>query len=159
MTSPYKIQAGIQVSLDGTTWYSLTDHNRGEISITNQLIEKSSRMASGKMRKYVIAKKKTLAISWKDLPSSSAATVDTYYSSAWLTEFYAANAGLPLYLKLVHSKNTAVFTGFVPNDATFATAKLTSETINVFITKFDVKIKKRNTNFDYVDMDIEFTEI
>ena len=81
------------------------------------------------------------------------------YSSAWFAEFYKANVGLPLYLKLVHSKDTSVSSGVVPNDATFATAKLTYEVINVYITKFDIKVKKRNTNFDYVDMDIEFTEI
>jgi hypothetical protein len=159
MTSPYKIQAGIQVSLDGVTWYSITDHNRAEIDVSYTLIEKSARMANAKMRKYVVDKKRMLATSWTDLPSSSASTVDSYYSSAWLTEFYVANVGLPIYLKLVHSKDTSVSTNSYPNDATFLAAKFTSEVINVFITKFDVKIKKRTTNFDYVNMDIEFTEI
>jgi hypothetical protein len=155
----YKIQAGVQVSLDGTTWYALTDHNRAEIDVSNTLIEKSSRMANGTMRKYVVANKRTLSTSWKDLPSNSSSTVDLNYSSAWLTEFYLANVGLPIYIKLTHSKDTAISTGALPNDSTFLSAKLTYETLNVYMTKFDVKIVKRNTNFDYVTMDIEFTEI
>ena len=30
----YAIAQGIEVSLDGNTWYSLTDHNRQPIDIT-----------------------------------------------------------------------------------------------------------------------------
>lgn len=155
----YKIQAGLQVSLDNITYYALTDHNRAEIGIANNLIETSKRMANGAMKKYVVANKRVFTSSWKDLPSSQVATVDLNYSSAWVEQFYRANLGLPIYLKLVHSRDNAVATGSLPNDATFATAKVTYEIIQVFFTKFDTKISKRNGFFDYVTMDIEFTEI
>jgi hypothetical protein len=57
----YLIDAGIQVSLNGTTWYKLTDHNREPIGFSTELIETQSRMANGKMRKYVVAQKNNIS--------------------------------------------------------------------------------------------------
>ena len=82
----YSINAGVAISLDNSTWYSLTDHNRQQITVTPTLIEHAQRMANGRMKKYVVASKKT-------------------------------------------------------------------------ISTFNVVTKHRNVNFDYVDMEIEFTEI
>ena len=48
----YALQSGIHVSINGTNWYKLTDHNRREIEITPTLIEKESRMANGSLRKF-----------------------------------------------------------------------------------------------------------
>ena len=53
----YQIAQGVQVSIDGSNWYALTDHNRQPISITYNLVEQADRMADGTMRKYVIARK------------------------------------------------------------------------------------------------------
>ena len=155
----YSISAGISISLDNITWYNLTDHNRQPITVTPSIIEHASRMANGKMRKYVIASKRTISTSWTNLPSKSSSTVDTNYSSAWLAEFYNANVFLPVYVKFTHSTDTTPTTGSVPSDSTFDTARVKSEVIQCFITKFDVVTKHRNVNFDYVDMNIEFTEI
>jgi hypothetical protein len=155
----YSINAGISVSLDNTTWYALTDHNRKEIDITPTIIEQSQRMANGKMRKYVIASKKTINTSWIDVPSKSSNTVDLNQSSAWLSEFYNANVFVPVYVKFTHSKVDSISPGQVPNNSTFITARTGSETILCYITKFTLKTKHRNIHFDYVDMDIEFTEI
>lgn len=155
----YSIKSGISISLDNSTWYALTDHNRKEIDISPTLIEQTQRMANGKMRKYVIASKKTINTSWIDVPSKTSSTVDSNYSSAWLSEFYNANVFLPIYVKFTHSKITTPTTASVPDDSTFDTARVKSETIQCYITKFNVKTKHRNTFFDYVDMDIEFTEI
>lgn len=156
----YSVDAGIQVSLDGTTWYQLTDHNRQPIAVTPTQIESSTRMANGKMRKYVIAIKRTFAITWDMLPSDTAYTVDGYYSSAWAEAFYNKNAFVPIYLKLVHSKDTDPSTiGAYPDDSTFLSARNTSTVYNVFMTKFDSNIVKRTVSRDFVTMNIEFTEI
>ena len=155
----YSINAGIAISLDNTNWYYLTDHNRAQIDVTPTLVEHAQRMANGKMKKYVIASKRTIATSWTNLPSLSSNTVDQNKSSAWLTEFYNANVFVPIYVKFTHSKDNAISAGSIPNDSTFATSRVSAETIKCFITKFNVKTKHRNINFDYVDMDIEFTEI
>lgn len=164
----YEIQAGLQLSLDGNTWYALTDHNRKPISITPTIIEKSARMADGTMRKYVIASKDTISTSWSMLPSRSYnpdgslgyTTVDHGYSSAWLAAFYKANVFVPIYLKVVHSKDTTPSTkGSLPDDSTFQSARTTYDIYKVFITKFDVQTTHRNHNIDFVEMNIEFTEI
>jgi hypothetical protein len=154
-----KLQTGIQISLDGNTWYPLTDHNRKEIDVTPTLIEHSQRMANGRMRKYVIATKKTITTSWTDIPSLSTLTVDQSYSSAWFTEFYNANVYVPVYVKFNHSKDSTPSTGSYPDDSTYLNARQGVDVIKCYITKFNVKTKKRMTNWDYVDMDVEFTEI
>ena len=65
----YLLESGIQISLTGAngTWQKLTDHNRGPIQVSPELIESQSRMANGKMRKYVVAQKNKISVSWKYL--------------------------------------------------------------------------------------------
>lgn len=142
-----------------TTWYKLTDHNRQAIEITPQLIEKEARMANGTMRKFVIAKKDTISTSWEFLPAKSSDIVDGNYSGSWLTAFYNANAGLPIYIKLVASKHNNPSVGAYPVDNSYATAQNTSQVYNVFITNFSKTVSKRTRVTDYVDMSIEFTEV
>ena len=155
----YMINAGIAISLDNTNWYYITDHNREQIDISNELIEHAQRMANGRMRKYVIALKRTFTTAWKDLPSKTATTTDGNYSSAWLQQFYDANAFVPVYIKFTHATINSVSTGSLPSDSTYQTAKTGTEIIKVFMTKLGIKTTKRNQNIDYVDMDVEFTEV
>jgi len=155
----YSINAGVAISLDGTTWYSLTDHNRDAIDIANTPIEHAQRMANGRMRKYVIANKKTFSTSWTNLPSQTSNTVDQNRSSAWLAAFYEANLFVPVYVKITHAKDTKPSIGSAPSDSTYQSSRTISETVQCYITKFDVKVKKRMLSYDYVDMSIEFTEI
>jgi hypothetical protein len=116
-------------------------------------------MANGSMRKYVIAKKTTISASWEMIPSKSSQTVDANYSSAWLDSFYMANAGIPIKLKIVSSGNTDVATGSYPSDATFQSALTKYDVYSVYITKYSSTVRHRNVTGDYVDMEIEFTEI
>jgi hypothetical protein len=166
----YKIQAGLQVSLNNSTWYKLTDHNREPIQIDVELIESSSRMANGNMRKYVIAKKYKISTSWTFLTTKTTETADGNYSAAWMESFYKANAGIPIYIKVIESKiNTDPAVGAIPDESgnNFKTAQTEtaitnatgSRTYNVFITSFSKTISKRTPVADYVDINIEFTEI
>jgi hypothetical protein len=155
----YLIDAGIQVSLNGTTWYKLTDHNREPIGFSTELIETQSRMANGKMRKYVVAQKNNISCSWKYVPSKQSECVDGFYSAAWLESFYKSNSGLPIYLKVVSSElDPDPALGAVPA-GTFATAQTGSKTYSVFMSDFTKTIINRTKISDYVDMSIEFTEI
>jgi hypothetical protein len=171
----YLIDAGIHISIDGTTWYKLTDHNRDPITISTELIETQSRMANGKMRKYVVAQKNTISCSWKYVPSlpfkrnsanglflsgdANQLTVDGHLSAAWLESFYKNNAGLPIILKVVSSEYVAdpAF-GSAPSGAV-ATAQTGFKTYNVYMSDFSKTIINRTQISDYVDMSIEFTEI
>ena len=155
----YLIESGIQISLNGTTWYKLTDHNREPINIAPELIETQSRMANGRMRKYVVAQKNKIAASWKYVPSRTSECVDGNYGAAWIESFYKANAGIPIYLKVISSElDPDPAMGNVPS-GTFATAQTGSKTYSVFISNFSKTIINRTKLSDYVDMSIEFTEI
>jgi len=145
-----------------TTWYKLTDHNRKEISITPILLEKEARMANGTLRKFVISKKDIISTSWDFLPTTSTTKspiVDGNYGASWLSAFYNANVGNPIYIKLIASKHTDPSLGQIPNDSTYASASTASKIYQVFISDFSKTIRKRNTEKDFVDMSIEFTEI
>lgn len=164
----FAVEPGIQISLDNTTWYGLTDHNRSEISISPELIEKTARMANGTMRKYVVAKKDVISTSWSLVPSQSVRTVDydaatkRGFSSGWLEAFYSANAGIPIYVKVVSAVGTVPTINTIPTEpvsGTLNTSLTTSKIYHVFISKFSKTIKYRNELGDFVDMNIEFTEI
>lgn len=154
----YALNSGIQISIDNINWYSLTDHNRTDIKLSPEIIEKSERMADGTMRKYVVAKKHKVSTSWTMIPSKSNLTVDNNKSSAWLEAFYFANSSIPIYIKITGAFEQVPTIGSIPTE-TFVTGSTTSQTLRVFITSFSKTIKHRNVNADFVDMDIEFTEI
>jgi hypothetical protein len=158
----YTIDAGIQVSLTGIdgSWQRLTDHNRDPIQVSTEVIESVSRMANGKMRKYVVAQKNKISASWKYIPSKTNETADLNYSAAWLELFYSSNVSLPIYLKIVSSKiNQEESVNSLPSDFNFKTATTASTVYSVFMTDFSKTIINRTKLSDYVDMSIEFTEI
>jgi hypothetical protein len=157
----YLIESGLQISLTGAngTWQKLTDHNREPIQISPELIESQSRMANGKMRKYIVAQKNKISVSWKYVPSKQSEAVDGFFSAAWLESFYKSNAGLPIYLKVVSSElDTDPSFGALPS-GTFTTAQTGFKIYNVFMNDFSKTIINRTKLSDYVDMSIEFTEI
>lgn len=166
----YKIQAGLQVSLNNSTWYKITDHNRQPIQIDVELIENQSRMANGLMRKYIVAKKHKISTSWTFLPTRTSETADGNYGAAWLESFYNANAGIPIFVKIVESRlNSDPDVDAIPDESghNFKTAQTESittdatgfRTYSAFITSFSKTLSKRTSVSDYVDLNIEFTEI
>jgi hypothetical protein len=166
---PYLIDAGVQVSLTGAngSWQKLTDHNREPIQMSVDLIESQSRMANGKMRKYVVAKKDRISVSWKYVPSKTSESADGNLGAGWLESFYHANSGIPIHLKIVSSEiGSDPSVGTLPS-GTFYTAQTVAneaspngaKTYVVYMTDFSKTIINRTKLSDYVDMSIEFTEI
>jgi hypothetical protein len=156
----YTLQSGIHVSLNGSTWYKLTDHNRGEISITPELIQNESRMANGTLKKYVIAQKDTIGTTWSYVPSKTSECVDGNKGAAWLESFYKANVGIPIKVKIIVSEiATDPTRGNPPDDFYFKTAQEGSKVYDVYISNFSKRVINRTKLSDYVSMDIEFTEI
>lgn len=166
----YALQSGIHVSINGTTWYKLTDHNRREIDISPVLIEKEKRMANGTLRKFVVAKKDIISVSWDFLPSKPASTgnatndsrfvvVDANYAGSWIQSFYNANVGIPIYVKIISAKHTDPSTGSVPADNTYVSSLAGEKVYQAFMTGFSKTISKRNTVTDFLDITLEFTEI
>jgi hypothetical protein len=156
----YALQAGLQVSINGSTWYKLTDHNRASIDLATELIETQNRMANGSLRKYVIAQKNKISTSWEFLPTKPSEMVYSNYGAAWIEAFYRANFGIPIYIKIIESEiDPGPAVGSVPSNSNFKTASEGSKTYQVFITDFSKTLRKRTAISDYVDINIEFTEI
>ena len=147
----YLLQAGIQLSLDNVNWQKLTDHNREPIDISTEIIETQARMANGRMKKYVVAQKNTISVSWSYVPSKTSETVDLNHGAAWLESFYRSNVGSPIYVKVVESG--------LNGSGNFVTAQHASKVYTVFMNNFSKTIINRTKLSDYVDMSIEFTEI
>jgi len=164
----YRIAQGVQISLDGTTWYKLSDHNRQPIDIKYDIIENAKRMANGKMRKYVVDSKSIVSTNWTFFPTRDNYLVDysTYTKAgAWMKAFYDANVFQPVYIKLIYASETIPSQNNVPSSISYTDSySTTGEILSVYITDFSYKISKRTspagtTGNDFVDIDIEFTEI
>jgi hypothetical protein len=172
-----QIQSGIQVSLDGTTWYKLTDHNRDPFKIAYEVIDKTSRMADGTMRRYVVARKHKITASWKLTTSWTPDAVDyniadstTGKAGAWIKAFYEANVFNPVYIKIINAGETIPSSGSYPDETTYYSSKdAATDTDNItylsYITAFDYEVVKRAVGGiqangrDLVNITIEFTEV
>jgi len=167
----YSASAGFLVATQSAsnTLYALTDHNRQPMKIGYETIEKTNRMANGTMRKYVVAKKKKISTSWNMIPSGTFSpgsqssegynfTVDGKMGGAWMKAFYEANLFKPVLLRTVLSEESSYLSS---SSATFYASPSASayEDQWVFITSFNYTVSKRLGLTDYVDIDIEFTEI
>jgi hypothetical protein len=169
----YSASAAIQIATQSasTVFYPLTDHNRDPFKIGYDTIEKANRMADGTMRKFVVARKKKVSVSWKDIPSGTLTptnpassqvsglnfTVDGNKGGAWMKSFYETNLFTPVRVKLIHSKddyNINAASGFYPSSA-----NPVYEEFWAFITSFDYEVNKRFSLTDMVNVSLEFTEI
>jgi len=68
-------------SLEQDTFLICSDHNRSELSFTQERIQNRQRMINGNMRAYNIADKLSLSTSWQMLPSRSFKTDPNFNSS------------------------------------------------------------------------------
>jgi hypothetical protein len=71
----------------------LTEHNRAPLSINTERIESSQRMANGTLRKYFIADKLNLNVSWDMIPSFRNETADGGWGAEDIKNFYESSAG------------------------------------------------------------------
>ena len=107
---------------------ALSEHNRNPVGIGYNRIEKSQRMSNGTLRRFFIADKKTLTVSWNMLPSYSNYTVDGGYGALDLKALYESFAQSTFNVKL----KTGTTTGFI--DTTMVFSSFTCELVkrNVF---------------------------
>jgi hypothetical protein len=71
----------------------LTEHNRAPLSLNTERIESSQRMANGTLRKYFIADKLNINVSWEMVPSFRNETVDGAWGAEDIKNFYESPAG------------------------------------------------------------------
>ena len=76
----------------------VSDHNRAPLNVTVEEIGKESRMANGRLRKYVVTRKRTWTCSWELLPDSNQTvfgmnTVDGGMAAGDIESFYNTHTG------------------------------------------------------------------
>jgi len=75
------------------TWNKVTEHNRSDIGISIERIEKVVRTSNGTLRKNYVADKRKFSLSWTMLPSYRTLTVDGAWGAEDLRTFYLSDGG------------------------------------------------------------------
>lgn len=75
------------------TWNKVTEHNRSDISIAIDRIERVVRTSNGTLRKNYTADKRKFSLSWSMLPSYRTLTVDGAWGAEDLRTFYLSDEG------------------------------------------------------------------
>jgi hypothetical protein len=138
------------------TNFMLSDHSRQPFSISNDRYEKSVQLANGLTRKYVISSKRSINLSWDNLPSHSAATVDHGAGAADMERFYKNNYNneITAYLfkdENIGNGNRGTFTSsalYIDPYGHGVVASMPAQytlaaSITVFIDSFSIDINKR----------------
>lgn len=167
---------------DGTekeNFIVLSDHNRSEISISQQRIETRQRMINGTMRSYHIADKTTLSVSWNNLPSRSfnrnilfgsdgkpvmpnptdyENTVDGGAGGTELLQWYEGNSG-PFWVYLAYDKYINFKTDNIIDDESFDHLAIYNDIKFMYFSSFEYTISKRGgTNFDFWNVSLALEE-
>lgn len=117
----------------------ISDHNRSPLEVEVERIERKSRMASGTLRKYLVAQKRTWTCSWDMLPTQTAEVVDGGLNGPAMETFNTNNNG-----KFVLTLRDG--------------AGVTS-TYNVMLADFSYTIVKRGNTNDFWDLSVTLEEI
>jgi hypothetical protein len=131
----------------GTSWTKITDHGRGPIQVSTERIENKQRMANGTLRRYTVAKKRTITASWDNLPDKPTTFLANGQPGNWIEDFHEANDGSFLVRLRAGSDRDTTFTG------------VNGEIIEVMITDFSKEVNKRGTAFDLWNLDITLEEV
>jgi hypothetical protein len=155
----------------------LSDHNRGEISISNQRIEQKQRMINGSMRSYHIADKININTSWNLLPSRSFAqnpefnqttgksiydaliedqyTADNGAGGVEMLDWYESHKG-PFWVFLSYDK----YSNFDANNTQYVHLGEYSQILQMYISSFDYSIVKRGrANYDMWNISVSLEEV
>jgi hypothetical protein len=130
----------------GTTWNKISDHGRSELSVSVERIENKQRMANGRMRKYVVAKKRTWSCSWENLPSVDSDFLAGGKSGSWIENFHNTVDGSFLMRLRAGSEIDANYTG------------IQGTIVEVFISDFSKDVIKRGKEYDRWNLSISLEE-
>ena len=164
---------------DANEFLILSDHNRGEISFSNNRIESRERMVNGRMRSYYVADKLSVSTSWDMLPSrayhlypefnsngisdynrinNEEFTVDGGAGGADMLEWYERYTG-SFWLFLSYDKRTN-FRDLEDVDAEYGNLNKYSQIVEVFFNQFSYDLIKRGaSNFDFWNVSLELEEV
>jgi hypothetical protein len=126
----------------------VSEHNRQPVSIGKTRIEQTKRMSNGLMRKFFIADKETISVSWSMLPSFSTMTVDAGSGAVDLKSFYDGSA----------AKAAGALSGRSSFDVTISYGN-TTKTMEMMFTSCSFEIVKRNVKEQTTDLPQEFWNV
>lgn len=103
------LPVGSTLYLQDTQYRALSEHNRSPISITTNRIEQIQRMSNGTARKFFVADKIILSVSWNQLPSYSTFTVDGGWGALDIKSFYDGNYGKSTFnVRVMHANGSVL---------------------------------------------------
>ena len=126
----------------------LSEHNRQPVSISTTRIEQSKRMSNGTFRKFFIADKEAISVSWNMLPSFSTFTVDGGFGAVDLKSFYEGTA----------AKSAGALSGRSTFDVSINYGSVTKQLEMVF-TSCSFEIVRRNVKENTGDTPQEFWNV
>lgn len=140
--------AGMEWSFDGgSTWTRVSDHGRSPINVNFERIETRTRMADGRLRRYVVTKKRTFSASWENLPDKTVPFLANGQPGNWMENIYnTVNGSFHLRLRAGSDADTTI-TG------------LNGTVIEVMLTDFTKTVTKRGKAFDMWDLDVTLEEV
>jgi len=130
------------------TTLKLSEHNRQPVQLSKNRIEKQQRMNNGTLRKFFVADKENISVSWNMLPSSYTYTVDGGYGALDLKSFYDGTA----------AKASGALSGRKSFDVTIKYGG-TTKTMEMMFTGFSLDIVKRNVKQATGDTAQEFWNV
>lgn len=142
-------------STNGTTWTKISDHGRSALTIGVERIETKQRMANGRMRKYVVSKKRSFSCSWANLPDKATSFLANGQAGEWMERFHNENDGsfkMRLRSGSDQDKTTLPRTG---DEDDLDTERI----FTVMISDFSKDVIKRGKSFDLWNLDITLEEV
>jgi hypothetical protein len=116
----------------------ITEHNRKPLNVDFEPIQRDSRMANGRLRRYTVARKRKFSTSWDMLPKGVAFAVDGKWAGDAMVAFYLATPG-SFELKITNIDTTV-------------------ETYQVMFTDFSKEIVKRGA-LDFWNISVSMEEV
>lgn len=126
----------------------LSEHNRQPVQLSKNRIEKQQRMSNGTLRKFYVADKESISVSWNMLPSKSDYTVDGGYGALNIKEFYDGE----------ETKASGAKSGRKSFDVTIKYGG-TTKTMEMVFSSFSLEIVKRNVKESSGDTPQEFWNV
>jgi hypothetical protein len=175
--NPGTIQQSFYVpnGVEGEDFVIVSDHNRSELSFSQNRIETRERMINGNMRSYWIADKLNISCNWSRLPSRPfdgpvsfdengkitgsnylSYTVDGAAGGVDMLHWYESHPE-PFYLYLSYDKYKS------GNSTDYSKLHTYNQIIKVYFSSFNYSVEKRsgtskNNGFDFWSIDLSMEE-
>lgn len=145
---PWTTNTLMEWSIDGgTNWTKISDHGRSPLSVSVERKEAKQRMANGRLRRYVVAKKRTWSCSWENIPDKAVSFLANGQHGQWMEDFHNDNDGSFLMRLRSGSDVDTTITG------------VNGTVVEVMIADFSKEITKRGKAFDLWNIDISLEEV